>query len=157
MNANSSSNCSIADSQLVRDDNCYPFKESNPDNGVFASTDKKLSETYCDKKYRTEEVTTKNCFTKSPKVKRRKGSKFQLTRNKQYFKRRRKLDKSALQTNRFTRRLWNEEEDLAITALVQRYGFKKWTLISRKLREEYSIYDRSGKQCRERYVFSNLW
>ena len=66
------------------------------------------------------------------------------------------MDKSALQTIHFTRRLWNEEEDAAITALVQRYGYKKWTLISRKLREEYSIYDRSGKQCRERYVFSDL-
>lgn len=50
----------------------------------------------------------------------------------------------------FTRRLWGDEEDKAITTLVKKYGTKKWTLISRKLQEEYKIHGRSGKQCRER-------
>jgi hypothetical protein len=50
----------------------------------------------------------------------------------------------------FTRRLWGDDEDKAITRLVKKYGIKKWTLISRKLQEEYEIYGRSGKQCRER-------
>jgi hypothetical protein len=51
----------------------------------------------------------------------------------------------------FTRRLWSTEEDNAISALVQQYGIKKWTLMAKKLQEEYHIYGRSGKQCRERY------
>jgi len=54
----------------------------------------------------------------------------------------------------FTRRLWNDEEDEAIIGLVKKYGIKKWTLISRKLQEEYQIHGRSGKQCRERYVLT---
>eukprot|EP00826_Nyctotherus_ovalis_P037321 TRINITY_DN3396_c0_g2_i7.p2 TRINITY_DN3396_c0_g2~~TRINITY_DN3396_c0_g2_i7.p2 ORF type:complete len:160 (-),score=32.55 TRINITY_DN3396_c0_g2_i7:257-736(-) len=53
----------------------------------------------------------------------------------------------------FTRRLWGDDEDKAITVLVEKYGTKKWTLISRQLQEEYKIYGRSGKQCRERYIF----
>jgi len=50
----------------------------------------------------------------------------------------------------FTRRLWKEEEDEAILNLVKENGIKKWTLISKKLSEEYGINGRSGKQCRER-------
>ncbi len=50
----------------------------------------------------------------------------------------------------FTRRLWSDAEDEAIIKLVKKYGIRKWTLISRKLQEEYEIYGRSGKQCRER-------
>lgn len=50
----------------------------------------------------------------------------------------------------FTRRLWNDVEDEAIIELVSKYGIRKWTLISKKLQEEYHIYGRSGKQCRER-------
>lgn len=51
----------------------------------------------------------------------------------------------------FTRRLWREEEDEAILNLVRENGIKKWTLISRKLSEDYGINGRSGKQCRERW------
>ena len=54
----------------------------------------------------------------------------------------------------FTRRLWNDVEDEAIIELVSKYGIRKWTLISKKLQEEYHIYGRSGKQCRERYLSS---
>lgn len=64
-------------------------------------------------------------------------------RIKRKIKERRKL-------KTFTRRLWGDDEDKAITKLVKKYGIKKWTLISRKLQEEYQIYGRSGKQCRER-------
>ncbi len=55
----------------------------------------------------------------------------------------------------FTRRLWNDDEDDAIIRLVDKYGIRKWTLISRKLQEEYQIHGRSGKQCRERYISFN--
>ena len=51
-----------------------------------------------------------------------------------------------------SRRLWVKEEDDAITDLVNNYGDKKWTLISRKLQDQYHIYGRYGKQCRERYI-----
>eukprot|EP00826_Nyctotherus_ovalis_P065199 TRINITY_DN957_c0_g3_i1.p1 TRINITY_DN957_c0_g3~~TRINITY_DN957_c0_g3_i1.p1 ORF type:complete len:262 (-),score=67.58 TRINITY_DN957_c0_g3_i1:787-1572(-) len=48
------------------------------------------------------------------------------------------------------RRLWTQEEDDTITRLVKEYGIRKWTLISKKLKQ-YGIYGRSGKQCRERW------
>jgi hypothetical protein len=54
------------------------------------------------------------------------------------------------ESSRFTRRLWNAEEDSAISSLVSEHGIKKWTLISKKLNEDYGIKGRSGKQCRER-------
>lgn len=53
----------------------------------------------------------------------------------------------------FTRRLWTDREDEAIVNLTERYGVKKWTLIAKKLQDEYQIHGRSGKQCRERYSF----
>jgi len=62
----------------------------------------------------------------------------------------RKKAKEKRKLKTFTRRLWGDDEDKAITRLVKKYGIKKWTLISRKLQEEYQIYSRSGKQCRER-------
>ncbi len=51
----------------------------------------------------------------------------------------------------FTRRLWNGDEDKAIAELVKQYGTKRWSLIARKLEEEFHISGRSGKQCRERW------
>eukprot|EP01022_Parablepharisma_sp_SALTPOND_P034023 TRINITY_DN902_c0_g1_i2.p2 TRINITY_DN902_c0_g1~~TRINITY_DN902_c0_g1_i2.p2 ORF type:complete len:263 (+),score=32.00 TRINITY_DN902_c0_g1_i2:1061-1849(+) len=63
---------------------------------------------------------------------------------------RRKLKKKP-KSGSFTRRLWNDLEDQAIRNLVSKYGIKKWTLISKRLQEEYHIYGRSGKQCRERW------
>ena len=50
----------------------------------------------------------------------------------------------------FTRKLWNDEEDEAILSLVKVYGIRRWTLISKKLQENFHIHGRSGKQCRER-------
>lgn len=52
--------------------------------------------------------------------------------------------------NSFSRRLWNQEEDEAISKLVDKYGYKRWTLISKQLEVEYNIIGRTGKQCRER-------
>lgn len=56
----------------------------------------------------------------------------------------------------FTRKLWNDEEDDAILSLVQTYGIRRWTLISKKLQENYHIHGRSGKQCRERYFIKDF-
>ncbi len=50
----------------------------------------------------------------------------------------------------FTRKLWSDDEDEAILALVKAYGIRRWTLISKRLQETYHIHGRSGKQCRER-------
>lgn len=61
-----------------------------------------------------------------------------------------KKSRSKQQSGNFKRRLWTTEEDKAITLLVEQYGIRKWTLISRKLQEKHHIYGRSGKQCRER-------
>jgi len=50
-----------------------------------------------------------------------------------------------------TRKLWTPHEDKAIYELVDRYGTKQWTLIAKKLKEEFRIKSRTGKQVRERY------
>ncbi|OMJ86325.1 hypothetical protein SteCoe_12173 [Stentor coeruleus] len=49
------------------------------------------------------------------------------------------------------RRPWSTEEDIAISALVEEFGLKKWSLIAQQLSERYKIKNRSGKQCRERW------
>jgi hypothetical protein len=46
---------------------------------------------------------------------------------------------------------WSKEEDDAITQLVEDFGTKNWTLIANKIAEIYNIFNRSGKQCRERW------
>lgn len=43
------------------------------------------------------------------------------------------------------------QEDKAIENLVNKYGTKRWTFIAQKLKEEYKINGRTGKQCRERW------
>lgn len=72
-----------------------------------------------------------------------------------YESRNRRERKSLKSCSRFdkdnsVRRLWTQEEDDTITRLVKEYGIRKWTLISKKLKQ-YGIYGRSGKQCRERW------
>lgn len=62
--------------------------------------------------------------------------------------------RSKQQQENLRRRLWTTEEDKAISSLVEHHGIRKWTLISRKLQDKYHIYGRSGKQCRERLVYS---
>lgn len=59
--------------------------------------------------------------------------------------------KTARKNKAFTRQLWRNEEDDAIATLVRQHGIKKWTLIARKLQDEYKIYGKTGKQCRERW------
>ncbi|CAK62067.1 unnamed protein product (macronuclear) [Paramecium tetraurelia] len=49
------------------------------------------------------------------------------------------------------RKAWNQKEDTAILQLVKQYGIKKWTIVAEKMKELYSLFGRSGKQCRERY------
>ena len=51
----------------------------------------------------------------------------------------------------FTRRHWSQSDDDAIIATVKRHSTKNWSMISKKLEEEFGIKDRSGKQCRERW------
>eukprot|EP00826_Nyctotherus_ovalis_P041489 TRINITY_DN4180_c0_g1_i4.p3 TRINITY_DN4180_c0_g1~~TRINITY_DN4180_c0_g1_i4.p3 ORF type:complete len:134 (+),score=37.62 TRINITY_DN4180_c0_g1_i4:175-576(+) len=58
--------------------------------------------------------------------------------------------RGARRAKAFTRQLWKAEEDDAIASLIREHGTKKWTLVARKLQEEYKIYGRTGKQCRER-------
>ena len=43
------------------------------------------------------------------------------------------------------------QEDKAIKELISNYGVKKWTLVAKKLAEDFKIKGRSGKQCRERW------
>jgi hypothetical protein len=49
------------------------------------------------------------------------------------------------------RRPWSYVEDQAIKQLVFDNGTKHWTVIAEKLKSEYHISNRSGKQCRERW------
>lgn len=49
------------------------------------------------------------------------------------------------------RRSWDEAEDEAIRAAVQRVGNKQWTKVASVLRREFGISNRSGKQIRERW------
>lgn len=49
------------------------------------------------------------------------------------------------------RKLWTPEEDCAVRKLVEKHGIKKWALISKKICEQFHVYGRTGKQCRERW------
>lgn len=54
------------------------------------------------------------------------------------------------------KKLWTEkvkfiQEDLHLMSLVKIHGTKKWALISRALKEEHQVENKSGKQCRERW------
>ena len=50
-----------------------------------------------------------------------------------------------------SRRPWTSDEDHAVHTLVLTYGTRKWTVISDRMKEEFGIEGRSGKQCRERW------
>jgi hypothetical protein len=58
--------------------------------------------------------------------------------------------KRSKKKQKYNRRLWSDEEDEAISSLVETYGTRRWTFIAKKLQEAYKIYGRTGKQCRER-------
>lgn len=49
------------------------------------------------------------------------------------------------------RRPWTAAEDQAIQSLVTAYGTKRWAVIAARLRLDFGIENRSGKQCRERW------
>jgi hypothetical protein len=40
------------------------------------------------------------------------------------------------------------KEDEAISKLVAEFGFNDWTKIAQKLKDNYAIGKRTGKQCR---------
>ncbi|CAM9967630.1 unnamed protein product, partial [Laminaria digitata] len=50
-----------------------------------------------------------------------------------------------------SRRVWTAEEDAAIRTLVKTHGMRSWAIIEEYLASEFSIFGRSGKQCRERW------
>lgn len=45
---------------------------------------------------------------------------------------------------------WTHEEDIKLMGLVEKFGVKKWAIISNFLNEEFSS-NRKGKNCRERW------
>ncbi|OMJ92970.1 hypothetical protein SteCoe_4191 [Stentor coeruleus] len=55
---------------------------------------------------------------------------------------------------KYKAKLWNQEEDEILRALVHKYGSRKWTLISNNFKDVTSAI-RSPKQCRDRW-FNNL-
>ena len=50
-----------------------------------------------------------------------------------------------------SRRPWAEDEDSAVHSLVLALGTRKWTAVAERLRMDFGIEGRSGKQCRERW------
>lgn len=50
------------------------------------------------------------------------------------------------------RRPWSAEEDQILKDLFEKVKLNKWSLIARRMEEEYQMGGRTGKQCRERYV-----
>jgi len=62
-----------------------------------------------------------------------------------------KVSESKGKKTTFTRRHWTRAEDEAISELINKHGMKKWSLIAKKLREDFEVSGRSGKQCRERW------
>lgn len=46
---------------------------------------------------------------------------------------------------------WTDEEDSAVKRLIAEHGTHNWTLISKELADKYSVFSRTGKQCRERW------
>lgn len=49
------------------------------------------------------------------------------------------------------RRPWTAAEDQALQSLVEVHGTKRWTIVATRLRVDFGIENRSGKQCRERW------
>lgn len=94
--------------------------------------------------------SSKNAGLQNRSKGKARRSKADLSRSENERNEYRKKGKGARKNKAFTRQLWKNEEDDAIATLVKEYGTKKWTLIAHKLQEEYKIYGRTGKQCRER-------
>ena len=49
------------------------------------------------------------------------------------------------------RKIWTPKEDEVLLEIIQIRKIKKWGTIARCMETEYSMYGRTGKQCRERY------
>lgn len=54
--------------------------------------------------------------------------------------------------NNSERRAWSAKEDDAITRLVRTYGLKKWSCVADELKQENVGPERTGKQCRTRWL-----
>lgn len=52
----------------------------------------------------------------------------------------------------FERRAWTRKEDDAIIRLVEKFGTKRWSIISDNLNDENHDTERTGKQCRTRWL-----
>ncbi|CEG45186.1 myb-like dna-binding [Plasmopara halstedii] len=52
----------------------------------------------------------------------------------------------------YERRAWTRKEDDAIIRLVEEYGTKRWSVISDHLNGEHHGTERTGKQCRTRWL-----
>lgn len=127
------------------------FKEKQEDMCLGLSDASKLIDNSNPPVRGTEEIFVSPVQPKNKENEKLKSKKEQKAKRKRRFhKQSARKENNESQNIRFTRRLWTDEEDVAITALVQRHGIRKWTLISRKLQDQYAIYGRSGKQCRER-------
>lgn len=63
----------------------------------------------------------------------------------------RTLENKRRRSGTFTRRHWTRQEDDAISELINKHGMKKWSVIAKKLKEDFGVLGRSGKQCRERW------
>lgn len=48
------------------------------------------------------------------------------------------------------RKLWTAEEDTVLKHLKEDLCIRKWSIIAKKMADEYSMIGRTGKQCRER-------
>lgn len=60
-----------------------------------------------------------------------------------------KKEKSKRQ-QKYSRRMWTDEEDRAISILVNAHGVRRWAHVAKELGRVFNISGRSGKQCRER-------
>ena len=49
------------------------------------------------------------------------------------------------------RKAWSSEEDEVLKNLREEQQITKWSVIAKKMAEEYNMPGRTGKQCRERY------
>ena len=53
------------------------------------------------------------------------------------------------------RRPWTPHEDQMLKNLYEKVKLNKWSLIARKMEEEFDLPPKTGKQCRERYCPSD--
>ena len=52
----------------------------------------------------------------------------------------------------YERRAWTRKEDDCIIRLVEKYGTKRWSVIAENLNKESLGAQRTGKQCRTRWL-----